>query len=273
MRLEPVQHTVVAMDVAGSGGRDDLLQLRMRADLRGIVAEALAEQSLDITALHHTDLGDGTRLIVPAAVSPARLLDPFVPDLARALRQHRKTASDPAELRLRVAVHTGLLHRDAGGWAGAPLVACARMLDAAPVRRILATGTDVDLVLAVSETVYDTVVRHGYGLDPTTFHPIRISEKETVATVWIHTPGYRVPPGLDDQPRVADATEPVDPAPDPDQRAEPPRPPASTAEPAQPSADDAVSAVFHVHAARDAYTAQHMTVTHYEGAVEPEPTP
>ena len=26
--------------------------------------------------------------------------------------------------------------------------------------------------------------------------------------------------------------------------------------------------VFHVHAARDAYTAQRMTVTHYEGAVD-----
>src|SRR5207247_4349976 len=38
-RFEPVHHTVVAMDVAGSGRRDDLLQLRMRADLHAIVAE------------------------------------------------------------------------------------------------------------------------------------------------------------------------------------------------------------------------------------------
>jgi hypothetical protein len=72
MRLEPVHHTVVAMDVAGSGHRDDLLQLRMRADLRAIVAETLAAQSLDVAALHHTDLGDGIRLIAPASISPPR---------------------------------------------------------------------------------------------------------------------------------------------------------------------------------------------------------
>src|SRR5438046_2554770 len=88
MRLEPVHYTIVAMDVAGSGGRDDLLQLRMRADLREIVADTLATRSLDLATLTHTDLGDGIRLMI-AGVSPAVLLDPFVPNLATALRQHR----------------------------------------------------------------------------------------------------------------------------------------------------------------------------------------
>src|SRR5204863_7457490 len=78
MRLEPVHHTIVAMDVAGSGRRDDLLQLRMRADLREIVAGTLAAQSLDVAALHHTDLGDVLRLIVAGSDRPAVSLDPFV---------------------------------------------------------------------------------------------------------------------------------------------------------------------------------------------------
>src|SRR6266545_600791 len=107
MRLEPVHHTIVAMDVAGSGGRDDVLQLRMRADLREIVSDTLALQSLDLAALDHSDLGDGIRLII-AEVSPAVLLNPFAPNLATALRQPRKAASDAARLRLRVAITTGL---------------------------------------------------------------------------------------------------------------------------------------------------------------------
>ena len=44
MRRKPVHHTIVAMDVAGSGVRDDLLQLRMRANLAAIVAEAVASR-------------------------------------------------------------------------------------------------------------------------------------------------------------------------------------------------------------------------------------
>src|SRR5262249_42151521 len=99
-------------------------------------------------------------------------------------------------LRLRVAIHTGPLHRDGGGWAGAPLVACRRMLDAAPVRRVLAADDHADLVVVVSEAVYDGVVRHGAGLDPATFHPVDIVEKELTARVWVHVPGYQTPPGL-----------------------------------------------------------------------------
>src|SRR5262245_4590517 len=129
MSLEPVHHTIVAADVAGSGGRNDLLQLRMRADLRQIIADTLAAQSLDLAALPQTDLGDAIRLMI-ANVSPAVLLDPFVHNLARALRRHRQAASDAARLRLRVAITAGLLHRDGVGWAGVPLVECARMLDA-----------------------------------------------------------------------------------------------------------------------------------------------
>jgi tetratricopeptide (TPR) repeat protein len=196
MRLAPLYYYIVAMDVAGSGARTDPLQLRMRADLRKIVADGFAEQGIDANRLHQSDLGDGLRLIVGPETSPALLLDPFVPGLADALRRHRAAVSDTARLRLRLAVHGGPLHRDSGGWAGRPLIECARMLDAAPVRRVLAVDDDVDLVLVVSQRIYDDVVSHGYVLDPAMFHPVGIAEKETTATVWIYVPGYRVPPGL-----------------------------------------------------------------------------
>jgi hypothetical protein len=195
---EPLHHTIVAMDVVDSGRLVDLLQLRMRADLRAIVTDVLARQSLD-PVVDYTDLGDGIRLIVPPTVTPAAMLDPFVPNLASALRQHRLLVSEAARLRLRIAVHMGLLHRDPGGWAGAPLVTCARMLDARPVRRVMAAADRPDMVLVVSQAVYDGIVRHGYGLDPAGFQPVDISEKEMAATVWVHVPGYRVPLGLDGQ--------------------------------------------------------------------------
>src|SRR5439155_1006223 len=42
--------------------------------------------------------------------------------------------------------------------------------------------------------VYDDIVRPGDGLDPGSFRPVDIAEKETAATVWVHVPGYRYPP-------------------------------------------------------------------------------
>src|SRR5262249_20075890 len=132
---EPTHHTIVAVDVAGSGSLDDREQLRMRATLRTIVSSALPPQAPDAAAVGVADLGDGLRLICPAPISPCTLLDPFVANLAWALRLCREVMADPVRLRLRVVVHAGLLHRDDGGWAGEPLVHCARLLDAPPVRR------------------------------------------------------------------------------------------------------------------------------------------
>jgi hypothetical protein len=196
VRYEPLHHTIVGMDVARSGIRDDQLQVRMRADLRAIVHEALARQGLDAAGIDHNDLGDGVRLIVPAQVTPALLLDPFVPHLAAALREHRKVAADRARLRLRLAVHMGLLHREGGGWAGEPLVHCARLLDAPPLRQVLDADDRADLVVIVSQDVYDKVVRHGYGLDPAAYRRTTIRAKETAASAWIHAPGYPAPPGI-----------------------------------------------------------------------------
>src|SRR5262249_1144747 len=153
-------------------------QLRMRADLRAVIAGTLSRQPHDMSPVDRDDLGDGLRLIVPATIPPGTLLDPFVPNLASALREHRKAVADVARLRLRVAIHMGLLHRDRG-WAGQPLVHCARLLDAGPVRRILESVPQADLVMVVSQVIYDAVVRHGYGLDPATYRQITINEKET----------------------------------------------------------------------------------------------
>jgi hypothetical protein len=193
MSYEPLHHTIVATDVVGSGTRDDQQLLRMRADLQAILTFVLSRQSLDFAAIHHDDLGDGIRLVVPAAVTPRAMLDPFIPNLAAALREHRKLAAVASRIRLRVAVHTGLLHHDSGAWAGEPMVHCTRLLDAALVRRTAQLNPDADLTVVVSQTVYDSVVRHGYGLDAAACHEVPISEKETRTRAWLHLPGCRQP--------------------------------------------------------------------------------
>jgi hypothetical protein len=241
VRYQPTHFTILSVDVARSGLRNDELQLKMRRDLRTIIAEALAELGLDQTGVVLQDLGDGLRLLAPACVTPVALLDPLVPRLAAGLRAHRRSAADGARLRLRAALHTGLLHRDALGWAGSPLVHCTRLLDAAPVRRVLDAADDVDLVLAVSQTVYDTVLRQGNGLDVSAYRPVTFRAKETVATAWLHVPGYPAPPGVDAQPPTG-SPQPGD---------------AATTAPA-----DDPRVVFQVRAGRDAYNAVDMTVYH-----------
>lgn len=189
----PLHATIVALDVERSAGRDDHLILQMRADLRAIVSDVLRQQSLDPAVVDGTDLGDGLRLIVPATIPPSVVLDPFVNNLAAALRRHRKAAAPQTALRLRMAVHMGLLHRDSGGWAGQALVHCARLLDSAPLREHLAAAHRADLALIFSQDIFEQVVRPGYGLDPATCGQVVVAVKETRVVAWVHVPGYPNP--------------------------------------------------------------------------------
>lgn len=192
-QYQPLQYTIVVMDVAGSGGADDRQQLRMREDLRAVLADVLERMPFDPSVVYQQDQGDGMRLVVPAEVSPRFLLDPFVPCLAAALREHRTVVAAQRRLRVRLAVHLGLLHQDDVGWAGAPLVHSARLLDAVPVRRTLTANPDADVVLVISESMYDAVARHGYGLDVATYQQAQITVKETRCTAWIAVPGCTDP--------------------------------------------------------------------------------
>ncbi|TCB99641.1 hypothetical protein E0H26_03525 [Micromonospora zingiberis] len=189
MSFQPFHHTIVATDVVGSSARHDQLQLKMRDDLRGVLERTLRRQDLDLAELAPTDLGDGFRLHAPAAVSPLAMVSPFVDNLVTELRVHRQSANERSRLRLRVAIHMGLLNREPhGGWAGIVLSECARLLDAPAARDLIADAPDADLVLVVSDAVFDAVVRQGYGPAPEQFRRIPVTVKESNFSAWAYLP-------------------------------------------------------------------------------------
>jgi hypothetical protein len=52
------------------------------------------------------------------------------------------------------------------------------------------TQAETDLVLVVSDVIYQGIVKHRYGvIDPARFQPVWISVKETSSRAWLHTPG------------------------------------------------------------------------------------
>jgi len=207
--FDPLHHTIIATDVAASGSRTDPLLVRMRADVRQILRETLGRQNVDVTQLTMDDLGDGYRLLLPALISPRAALDPFVANLVTELRLHNQASSEANRLRLRVVVHTGLLHAEPGGaWTGGALKESARLLDAPAARWILDALPVADLVVVVSELLYNSVVRHGYSIDPVQFRRIRVQVKETDGHAWAHVPGVGRPPAPPDRTPQAPPREP-----------------------------------------------------------------
>lgn len=194
MQHDPLHHTIIATDVERSSARTDALLVRMRRDLREILAGTLDRQGIDITRLTTIDDGDGFRVLLPASVAPHAALDPFVGRLGIELRMHREAASADNRLRLRVAVHSGLLFAEPGGtYTGTPLKDCARLLDAPAGRDLLRANPRADMVLLVSDIFYRDVVAGNTSLDPAAFQRIPVKVKETDRYAWAYLPGTSPP--------------------------------------------------------------------------------
>ena len=191
MRAEPEHRGILALDIQGFGRleRTNPARARMRTGLHRILGNAMTAAHIAPEHVEQSEYGDGVLVLLGPHVSKARLLHPVLPRLLSGLARYNRTAPDAARLRLRVVVHAGELLRDAHGITGEDLILAFRLLDAEVVRVRLAQAM-ADLVLVVSDAIYQGIVKHGYSkIDPAVFHPIWVTAKEISTRAWLHVPG------------------------------------------------------------------------------------
>jgi hypothetical protein len=122
-------------------------------------------------------------------IKPTQVVDRIILGLLANLREHRRTVNEAARIRLRVAFDLGVVEPHRSGWSGDPLVKIARLVDAYPLRQALDENRSLDLAAVVSDVLFETVVRHGYGyIGPACFQSIRVKVKELDARAWLHVP-------------------------------------------------------------------------------------
>src|SRR6266536_778424 len=167
MRGTPLRRGILALDIEGFGqpDRTDPQRTQLRTHLHALLDHALATAE------------------IPRA----------------------QIAAGPDRLRLRVAVHEGHVLADTHEHTGHDLNHTFRLLDAQAARTVLANSPSANAVLVVSDSVYQGVVRHGYGgIDPAVWQPVRVHAKETRSRAWINLPGLTTQPHL---PEVLRATQ------------------------------------------------------------------
>ncbi|HEY7485121.1 MAG TPA: hypothetical protein VH912_11730 [Streptosporangiaceae bacterium] len=208
----PLRRLIIAVDVHRYSRRDPLAQVDTQKDLIDALENAAVAVGLDRRKWHLQSIGDGELAILPAAVDEPVVVADFVEELRkRLLRQNRSLRRD-ARLRIRVAIHSGMLHLAANGYAGPGPVETCRLLDAAPLKDALAAADEADLVLIVSDSLFRDIVKPGFrGLRPEHFRPVRVTVKEFNRTGYVTVPGHGLPPTADDPP-PADSP-PTDPPP------------------------------------------------------------
>jgi hypothetical protein len=184
----PTHRSILAVDIEGFGRpeRDDLIRGALRQSLYRVLTSALDQVGISSNHYETTDIGDALLVLVDPRVSKVRLLDLLIGQLAAQLAMQNRMASGAARLRLRVVVHAGELSRDVHGVYGEDLNTAFRLVNAQATRNHLA-ATTAPLVLIVSDPIYQSVIRHGYGgIDASNYRPVQIYEKETRTTAWIY---------------------------------------------------------------------------------------
>jgi hypothetical protein len=199
MRDEPVYRGILGVDIERFSRAEwtDPIRARLRDRLHTLVDDALARAEIDPALTVRSDTGDGLWLLADAQVPTTRLLHPLATRLASGLAADNRRMPAGEGMRLRVVVHAGELLHDSYGHTGASLNHAARLLDADATRAVLAACPAAEVVLVVSDVLYDGVVRHAYqGIDPDGWQPVRVHGKETSARAWVHLPGLAAQPPL-----------------------------------------------------------------------------
>ena len=195
MPSEAMHHLIASLDVQGSGKRSNQEKLDMRKVVYAVIEQAFDAARISMGPCRIEDRGDGALITVPAHVPETRMVGVWVTEIYEELRARNRGLDESGRVRVRLGMHSGQVHHDDHGVAGADVDLACRLADSQVARNTLEGADAAHLVLIASNRLYESVVRHGGRfIDPDCYRQARVRLKETDTTAWIHVPGYSVPP-------------------------------------------------------------------------------
>lgn len=209
------RRVLVSLDVEDYSSRTDVDQHELQNALVVVLVAAAEQAGFDRSGWDIQSAGDGELAVLPAGESEKVVVDELPVAVALALAEHNSSARAEMRLRVRLAVHPGLVRPAAGGYAGTGVVTVSRIVDSAAARGALRACPTADLVYLVSAPLYTDLVLQGHTrLSPQDFREVAVRTKKFRGTAWLHVPGHDVhtvrldaePPRAEDSPTPAPAS-------------------------------------------------------------------
>jgi len=184
----PVHRGIVAVAI------ENLRTNRVRDEFRGRTRRLLTA-ALDSAGIQpaHREVQSGMADRLVALIRPVDevpktlLLGTVVPALGRLVAAaNAARPTDEPPLRLRVAVHSGEVHRDGPDVFGEALDIAFRLVETPRVREF-AQAIETPVTLVITEEIYWPIVRHAYpGIDPAAFVPLARIHAGRRRQIWVH---------------------------------------------------------------------------------------
>ncbi|MFP8944343.1 hypothetical protein ACLIYM_23290 [Streptomyces fenghuangensis] len=196
----------IAVDAQAYGSNNDRRQSEIQHDLPRLLDRAARGAGLDRAQWRIQYKGDEQLAVRPVDGREPRLVDDYVRHLAAGLREYNAQRVPRARMRLRAVIHQGPVELADNGFAGAAVVATARLLSARPLYDALAAHPEADLVLLLSDDVFRSTVAGGHTvLTPEDFTRVTVRVKEYEAAAWLHVPVLGIPATASHGPGSAEA--------------------------------------------------------------------
>jgi hypothetical protein len=182
----------IAADIENYSRFNNLEAARVQERFTEVLRCARRQAGLPRYEVDVQQSGDGQFLVLPPGLDESSIIPDFVTGLSAALRESNVNLVTHLRLRLRVAMHRGLLKPGHNGWVGNSAIAVHRFLESTSIRSALAGRPGAGFGLIVSDTLYQDVIAHGYpGLMPTWFHRTVVNGRQRIFTekAWVYLGG------------------------------------------------------------------------------------
>jgi hypothetical protein len=191
----------VAVDISGYGSAPEQRQEKWQEVLLRCLGRAAASMGLDRSEWAIQQKGDAELCVLPAGAPEPLVVDGYTRRLAAELRSHNEDLMPWARIRLRMAVHHGVVVDGPNGYPCRDAVVVSRLLDSKPLRGVLDQYPQVNLAVMLSDLVYTSVVEAGHtSLRAEQFRRLAVREKEFKGYGWLWLPGCADSVPMLDQP-------------------------------------------------------------------------
>ncbi|MEV0270443.1 hypothetical protein AB0H43_16805 [Hamadaea sp. NPDC050747] len=189
--LRADRRLLIAADMESYSSRDNVLQYRAQRGFHDVMNAAARRLGLDRLQWVTQQNGDGELAILPEGTDETRIVTTLPPVVDRLLRDYNRGLAAEARVRLRIALHEGLVHLDgANGFPGEAIVTVCRLVDSSAAKRALKVFPNANVALIVSDRIYRDVVRHYHDLRPERFQRVtaQVTGKNFGEPAWIYVP-------------------------------------------------------------------------------------
>ncbi|MEU7753082.1 hypothetical protein [Micromonospora sp. NPDC049171] len=179
----------MAVDVTGYSRRSTAGTEQVQRDLVELLSRVRQGAGVAESSVRPQPQGDGQFTVLPAGIDESVVISRLVAGLGRQLRALNAGRSVAERLRMRVALHRGLVKPGSNGWVGVAAIAVHRILDSSPLRDAMTARPAVDFVLGVPDVLFQDVIRQATEPPlPADFTPVTVElpAKGFVEHGWLH---------------------------------------------------------------------------------------